>query len=76
MAKKGLKKRDKYTGSDTEGGITSSYEMSDGVKLKVREGAAAASPAASVEGAKVPLEYTQEVEGLVNKYGGVILNDG
>jgi len=28
-------KREKYTGSETEGGITSSYEMSDGVRLKV-----------------------------------------
>ena len=28
-------KLDKYTGSDTEGGITSSYEMDDGVTLKV-----------------------------------------
>ena len=33
--KKESKKLDKFTGSDTEGGITSSYEMSDGVKLKV-----------------------------------------
>ena len=29
------KKREKFTGSDSEGGITSSYEMSDGVQLKV-----------------------------------------
>ena len=38
MAKSGkgkAKKREKYTGSDTEGGITSSYEMSDGVQLRV-----------------------------------------
>lgn len=28
-------KKDKYTGSDTEGGITSSYQMDDGVTLKV-----------------------------------------
>jgi perosamine synthetase len=38
VAKKAAKKankREKYTGSDTEGGITSSYEMDDGVKLKV-----------------------------------------
>jgi perosamine synthetase len=27
--------KDKFTGSDTEGGITSSYEMDDGVTLKV-----------------------------------------
>ncbi len=27
--------KEKYTGSDTEGGITSSYEMDDGVTLKV-----------------------------------------
>ena len=29
------KKKAKFTGSESEGGITSSYEMSDGVKLKV-----------------------------------------
>jgi perosamine synthetase len=29
------KEKAKFTGSETEGGITSSYEMSDGVKLKV-----------------------------------------
>lgn len=28
-------KKDKFTGSDTDGGITSSYAMDDGVKLKV-----------------------------------------
>ena len=28
-------KKEKFTGSDTEGGITSSYEMNDGVVLKV-----------------------------------------
>jgi len=28
--------KDKFTGSDTEGGITSSYEMDDGVVLKVK----------------------------------------
>ncbi len=28
--------KDKFTGSDTDGGITSSYEMDDGVVLKVR----------------------------------------
>ena len=33
--KKSAKKVKKYTGSESEGGITSSYEMSDGVKLKV-----------------------------------------
>jgi len=36
MAKaKKVKKLEKYTGSESEGGITSSYEMADGVKLKV-----------------------------------------
>ena len=30
-----MEDKDKYTGSDTEGGITSSYEMDDGVVLKV-----------------------------------------
>lgn len=38
MAKKAAakpEKRAKYTGSESEGGITSSYEMADGVKLKV-----------------------------------------
>lgn len=30
-----MAKRDQYTGSETEGGITSSYEMADGVALKV-----------------------------------------
>jgi len=38
MAKKqkaGKKKREKYTGSESEGGITSSYEVSDGVQVKV-----------------------------------------
>ena len=34
-AKTGTKKKVKFTGSESEGGITSSYEMSDGVKLKV-----------------------------------------
>ena len=29
------KKKEEYTGSESEGGITSSYEMSDGVTLKV-----------------------------------------
>lgn len=30
------KKKDvQFTGSDTEGGITSGYQMNDGVKLKV-----------------------------------------
>ncbi len=28
--------KEKFTGSDTEGGITSSYEMDDGVQLKVK----------------------------------------
>ncbi len=37
MAKssKSKRKKAKYTGSESEGGITSSYEMSDGVQLKV-----------------------------------------
>ncbi len=38
MAKKAAaksEKKPKFTGSESEGGITSSYEMSDGVKLKV-----------------------------------------
>ncbi|HEY3297129.1 MAG TPA: DegT/DnrJ/EryC1/StrS family aminotransferase, partial [Armatimonadota bacterium] len=30
-----MSEEEKFTGSDTEGGITSSYEMDDGVKLKV-----------------------------------------
>ena len=30
-----MAKKEEYTGSDTEGGITSSYDMADGVKLKV-----------------------------------------
>ena len=30
-----MTEKDKFTGSDTEGGITSSYEMNDGVVLKV-----------------------------------------
>ena len=30
-----MAKKVKYTGSDTEGGITSGYQMNDGVKLKV-----------------------------------------
>jgi dTDP-4-amino-4,6-dideoxygalactose transaminase len=35
MAKATGKKKVKFTGSDSEGGITSSYAMDDGVKLKV-----------------------------------------
>ncbi len=34
-AKAAEKKKVKFTGSESEGGITSSYEMADGVKLKV-----------------------------------------
>jgi len=30
-----MRKKVKFTGSDTEGGITSGYQMNDGVKLKV-----------------------------------------
>ena len=30
-----VKKLEKFTGSESEGGITSSYETGDGIKLKV-----------------------------------------
>ena len=30
-----MREKVKFTGSDTEGGITSGYQMNDGVKLKV-----------------------------------------